>query len=313
MNASLLAALVFLRAAAPVATPMASAQLHVVDVMPAFWAVWDETAGKPIAERVDRFRKDVVDPNETVYGLSEFDHILASDERLARYLQSLEPYAAPMRDVSTRIEQQLPSLAGSVTSALPGLSTDRIVVYLLPSLDHFIGQTHDLPDGRIAVMFGIDKTARLEGADANLGVEVAHELFHIYQFETHPGERSDQQALWQWIWIEGSAAYASLVLTPGSTEAQALSPELAQATAATIGALACGIESKWDSHDGDDLRAYLDAGEHPPNLPPMGGYLIGYLIAQDLAKTYSLAEIGQLAGTQRARLVNASVRRLCSV
>jgi hypothetical protein len=46
------------------------------------------------------------------------------------------------------------------------------------------------------------------------------------------------------------------------------------------------------------MRAYLDAGVHQSNLPAMGGYLIGYLIAKDLAKTYSL--------------VRAGVHRLCA-
>jgi hypothetical protein len=307
-----LTAFVLLGAAAPSAPAPASAPLHVINVMPAFWTVWDETAGKPISARVDRFRKEVVDPNEAVYGFSEFDHILASDERLASYMRWLEPYAAPMRIISTRIDQQLPALANAVASQLQGFSSDQIVVYLLPSLGHFVGQTHDLQDGKIAVMFGIDRTAEVDGADANLGVEVSHELFHIYQYETHPAERTDQMALWQRVWIEGSAAYASQRLTASATKAQALSPELAQANDATIAALACSIESKWDSHDGDDMRAYLDASDHPPNLPPMGGYLIGYLIAQDLAKTHSLAEIGQLAGTQREQLVRAGAQRLCS-
>jgi hypothetical protein len=297
---------------APIGTPSASTPLQVVDVMPAFWAVWDATASKPISIRVDRFRKEVVDPNESVYGFGEFDHVLASDDRLARYLQALEPYAAAMRVITTRIEQQLPALVDSVTRQLPGLTTDRIVIYFLPSLDHFVGQTHDLEGGKIAVMFGIDRTAEIDGADANLGVEVAHELFHIYQYETHPGERSDTRVLWQSVWIEGSAAYASQALTPGSTATQALSSELAGADATTVAALACGIQAKWSSNESADMRAYLDAGVHPPDLPPMGGYLIGYLVAQDFAKTRSLADIGTLGGAERERVVRAGVARLCS-
>jgi hypothetical protein len=305
-------AMSLLGASPPTGTSSTPAPLQVVDVMPAFWTVWNATTGKPISVRVDRFRKEVVDPNESVYGLREFDHLLASDQRLATYLESLEPLADPMRTISTRIDRQLPAIAQSVTNQLPGFSSDRIVIYFLPSLGHFVGQTHNIENDKIAVMFGIDRTAAVYGANANLGVEVAHELFHIYQFETHPGERSDQEALWQAIWVEGSAAYASQALIPGSTASQALNPELAQTDAATIKVLACGIEAKWDSHDGDDMRAYLDAGVHQSNLPAMGGYLIGYLIAKDLAETYSLADIAKLGGIELERLVRAGARGLCA-
>ena len=298
-------------ASTPTAGPDAATPIQVVDIMPAFWAVWDNTAGKPISVRVERFREDVVDPNDGVYGFSEFDYVLASDRRMAAYLQHLEPQTDAMRAIGERIDRQFPSIAASVTEQLPGLTTGRIVVYFMPSLGHFVGQTHDLGPDKVAVMFGIDRTAEVYGAEANLGVEVAHELFHIYQFEMHSSEPEDRAALWQAVWIEGSAAYASQILTPGSVAAQALNPELASANAATIKDLACGIEQKWNSHDDGDMAFYLDAGMKTPGVPAMGGYLVGYLVAKDIAKTHSLADIGKLVDPERERLVRAGVHRLC--
>lgn len=76
-------------------------------------------------------------------------------------------------------------------------------------------------------------------------------------------------------------------------------------------ALACGIRAKWDSHDGDDMENYLNAGQHPPNLPARGGYLIGYLVAQNVAKTRSLSQIGKLDGDELERRMRSGVDALC--
>lgn len=151
-----------------------------------------------------------------------------------------------------------------------------------------------------------------EGVDANVGVDVSHELFHLYQFQTQASLNRSTAKLWQAVWIEGSATYASQVLTPGATEAQALmSPALSNADPGTVSALACAIAAKWDSQEGGDMGMFLDAGKHPPNLPPRGGYLVGYLVASDLGKTYSLAQIGKLTGAELDALIRPRVQALC--
>lgn len=298
-------ALLLLAAAAPVQRP-----LQIDNLMPAFWNVLDTTLGKPTSVRVAAFKEQVILPGLPVYADGEFRRDLSSDDRIAAYLDGLAPIVPQMREVSRRLGQQIPLVAQNVEAALPDLSTDRIVVYILPSFHHFNGQTHDIGE-KIGVLFGVDGIVQYGSQSSDIGVDVSHELFHIYQFEMHPGYRTDQASLWQAVWGEGSAAYASQVLTPNATESAALGNELAVAGTDATKELACGILAKWNSHDGGDMAAYVDAGSHPPSLPARGGYLIGYLVARDLAKTRSLSQIGKLDGDDLERHMRDGVGALC--
>jgi hypothetical protein len=62
---------------------------------------------------------------------------------------------------------------------------------------------------------------------------------------------------------------------------------------------------------GGDMGMFLDAGVHPPNFPSRGGYLIGYLVAKELGKAYSLAQIGKLTGAQAEDSIRIKVDALC--
>lgn len=283
----------------------------MVDLMTPFWTFWDQTQSLPQAERVARFKQEVVLPGLPVYADGQFRRDLSSDANIAKYLDTLQPMIPQMRVVTEHLRDRVPAVAANVIKNLPGMSTDRIQIYFMPSFLHFNGQTHDIGDG-IGVLFGVDGMVKYGSSDENLGVDVAHELFHIYQFEMHPGYHTDEATLWQAVWGEGSAAYASQVLTPGATMTDALDSSLASANAAQIEALACGIKGKWSSRDADDMAAYLDAGSHPPALPPRGGYLIGYLVARDLARTHTVAELGKYDLSTLEPIAQAAVVKLCA-
>ena len=90
-----------------------------------------------------------------------------------------------------------------------------------------------------------------------------------------------------------------------------MSAELSNVDSRTVRALACAISSKWDSRDGGDMGMFLDAGVHPPNFPSRGGYLIGYWVAKELGKAYSLAQIGKLTGAQAEDSIRIKVDALC--
>jgi len=149
-------------------------------------------------------------------------------------------------------------------AALPDFDANRVVIYFMPSFGHFEGQTHDLGT-KIGVLFGVDRMAGEK--NVNPGVIVAHELYHIYQYESHPNFKTSDLVLWEAIWGEGSAAYASQMLTPGASEAQALDEKLAAAPSSVVQQLACGIESHWSQHTDEIFADYFDAGESPPGLP----------------------------------------------
>lgn len=266
----------------------------IVNVMPAFWRAWDSTRSAGAPARAAAFRRLVVAPNRDVYDFGEFRRDLADTASVEGYLRGLQPEIPAMRVVSTKLAAELPSTIDAIVRALPGLSLNGVTFYILPSFNHFNGQIHGLAHGGLGVLFGIDGIVEFDTPAAPLTLDVAHELFHIYQFQTHPGVNFENATLWEATWGEGSAAYASRVLTPGATRAQALmSSDLAILPPSKIALLACGIRDHLDSRSGRLGALYFDLSAHPRGLPARGGYLVGYLIAQDFARQMSIAQMGR--------------------
>ncbi len=284
----------------------------VVNVMPAFWQAWDSTQGQPVQERVAKFKALVIRPNMEVYGFDEFANIVSNDNRLARYLDLLEPHISQMRQISQNLPDQIDDAEASFAKQLPDFDSSRIKVYFMPSFGIFNGQTHDIGQ-KVGVLFGVDEIAA-NGGQENIGVDVAHELFHVYQYEAHPGVRSDQARLWQAVWIEGSAAWASQQLTPGATEAQALGDVFTQTNPDERKQLACDLLDDWDSHNPSIMATYLQAGVGERSLPARGGYLIGYLVAHQLANDnpYSISQIGKLPFDRVEPRMHDDVRKICA-
>jgi len=285
--------------------------LVYVNVMPGFWHAWDSTKGQPASVRVAAFKEAVIYPNLGAFINSEFARNLGSDDEIASYLDSLEPRIGELRALSDRASAELPGDIARIQVELPGLSLGDISVYLMPSFHHFNGQIHDLGKG-IGVFLGVDGLLDFDGPDVNISVTIAHELFHVYQFETHPGYHTGDALLWQAVWGEGSAAYASQYLAARATKEQALGEQLAKLSPAQTKALACYVQSHWNSQRDDDIDSLLDAGAHADGLPPRGGYLIGYLAAADFAKTHTIAQIGSEPLAQVEPSLEASVNRLCA-
>jgi len=296
---------VILSIAALVLAVVQPAQPDIHDLMPAFWQAYDAPSRDG---RVEEIKERIVLPVLQFYADGEFFDNL-SDEGIGAYLDGLKTRASLMRELSERIPAELPAEIANVQAALPDLSLARIHFYVLPSFDHFSGQTHDYRDG-VGVFFGVDDI--IEHGQENFNVVVAHELFHIYQFETHPGYDTDALPLWGLVWAEGSAAYASQHLVRGATMNDALGPDLAGATPATIKALACNIQSNWGSHSERATRDLLDTSAHPPRLPPLGGYLIGYLAARDFAATHTLAQLGSAKTGEAEAALKTTIDHLCS-
>lgn len=282
-----------------------------VNVMPAFWHAWDSTQGQPDSARVAAFKTEVIEPNRAVYDADEFTRDLASDATIAAYLDRLARHEAALRTLSDRASAELPSDLERIQYELPGLNLSDVSVYLLPSFNHFNGQTHDLGKG-VGVLFGIDGLLEFDGPDVNLGVNVAHEFFHIFQYQTHPGFSSDAMNAWQAAWIEGSAAYASQQLASSATRAQALGTSLAATTPSDRKALACFLQAHWNSQEREDIDDLIDLGDHPEGLPSRGGYLIGYAAAQDFSRTHTLEQLGSAPMDQAEAALRSTVDRICS-
>jgi hypothetical protein len=282
-------------------------QVHVVNLMPAFFTAWDRGLGKPLDERVRLFESAVIYPNRGAYDNSEFklDHA-----HLAWYLNEVERWVPRMRRMSGTIATELPAGERALVAAFPDLRP--VTVYFLPSLMHFDGQTRNG-----TLFFGVDGLVAFDGSNVNLSVVVTHELFHIYHYqvnaETYGESGSTHAPVHAQLWTEGLATYVSERLNPTATRAQVLvSEELASLPPAKTSELACSIEPKLDSARDADATPFFDLGVKPAGLPPRGGYLIGLLVAEQLGTTRTLRELALLKGPELHAAIASGVRHLCA-
>ncbi len=284
---------------------------RVVDLMPAFWSAWDATGDDRGAARA-RALEALIAAHPEAYDPAEYAEELHDPGALAGYVDRRERDAAAVRAAGERIVAELPQQIDAVRSRLPDLALAALTVYVVPSFEHYNGRVRPMPDGSLALFLAPDGMVQGEGAHPNVAVTVSHELFHVYQFQTHPGVDPHDIPLWQAVWAEGSAVYASRVIADVSLARAAGMGEDEAADSDARRALACGIRDAAESREEHDFDLYLTGGVHPPGLPDRGGYLVGALIAQDVARAMPLERLGKLTVDKLRPQFFARLARLCA-
>ena len=302
--------MILMAAASLVAVPGVAADrakgVHIVDVMPAFWAV-ESAPPMRLAARDALFRELVLGPYQNIYDLEEF-HRNVSDDGIENYLQKVQPYLPLMRKLHAEVKSEVGPAEAHFLAAFPDFATDVTVAYL-PSFMHFDGQTTELRDGRLAVLFGVDGIARFHGEDADLAVLFSHELFHAYHNQVNPGIFK-QQALYAKLWQEGLATYVSAQLNPGASEAVVmLDARLAAQDPALVPDIARRFLVRFDSVSDDDSAEFFNSG-YQGDLPARSGYLLGYRVCQELGKKYDLKALARLNGDALRVQIRETVVRL---
>lgn len=306
---SVLLALTIVHSAAN-SRPVAKTQL--VNVMPAFWAFQDELGSMKRTENiVRRFRQQIIKPNWRVYSKDEFSKNI-TDEGIATYIKQVQPDLSAMRSLSSRIGPQTNVALERFAQAFPQFG--EVSITYLPSFYRFDGQVTKIK-GEYAVLFGLDGIARYHGVDADLGVLLSHELFHIYHARTSPTLFADEEhmPLYVGVWIEGLATYVSEQLNPQASTLQILLDDkaLLDRGMPMAGAIASMILEHFDSAKPEDTGRFLSFGEKD-NIPGRSGYLIGYLIAKRLGADQTLLDLASLTGERLRVTMHEELRQLAA-
>ena len=129
-----------------------------------------------------------------------------------------------------------------------------------------------------------------------------------------PPYATDEAKLYQVLWLEGLAAYTSKALNPSATDEQVLlSSTVASGVRAQWKWLRTDLLQRLDSSRKEDIDAYLFDADSTGRIPRRGGYYIGMLIAQRLAKQYSFSELCRLQGKQLRSEVERALRSISSL
>ena len=293
-------------------TAPAAPTLDVHDIAGDFLTFWDATQGKPMAERVAIFKRDIASKFPGFYGIDRFGGKATWAFRDGTIETSITDFG-PIHDAYAAkvamIDKDLPRDTTVFMQAFPDFHPDS-PVWILHSLGEMDGGTREI-GGKSVLVFGVDGMVKFH--NANVRDESAffhHELFHVY----HEPRLGPCEETWCSLWREGLAVYVASKLDPQANEDELLltiPDNMAAATRAkllpSLVALKAVLMSK-------DPAAYADlfqfGGPKTSDLPQRRGYYLGFLIAQELGRTYDLHTLANMPAAQAQPLVAKAIDQL---
>jgi hypothetical protein len=290
--------------AAPVDQPPASA-LVVHNIASDFLVFWDSTQGKPTAERVEIFKRDVAPRFPSFYGFTRFGDKATQTFRDGTIAKSIDEFG-PIHDAYAAkvklIDQNLPRNTAVFFKAFPDFKPDG-PVWILHSLGEMDGGTRVI-DGHSVLVFGVDGMVIFQ--NKNVHDESAffhHELFHLYN-EPRLGPCEET---WCSLWREGLAVYVASVLDPQANEDELLLTLPDNMAGATRAKLLPSLLALKDVLMTKDHATYADlfqfGGPQKSDLPQRRGYYLGFLVAQELGRTYDLHTLANMPAAEARPLV----------
>lgn len=276
------------------------------DLMPAFWAVHDRAAGGTVEERGRAIVEGFFTPEIEAYrgaGIGRVDFV--------RWLQVFDPMAAAVRRLSAQFPALWQAHAARFRRALPD-AVDDAPVTILPSFYYFDARVRMWRD-RIVLFVGLDGVVRLHGADADLGILLDHESFHLYHHQVNPTLLLPAgDPLWLGIWKEGLAVHASAVLNPDATRLRVLLGDAALAAIGpeVIARVAAELPPVLGATANATRARYL-AYDYRGDIPARSGYVLGWVIAQRAAaQGRDLAALARLPATEAEALTRREILAL---
>jgi hypothetical protein len=285
-----------------------------VNIMPAWWSFYEQAEGKSLEEQRALFRRHVVSAHPTIFveGVLSRDPTapFELDARLDALMAEMDQLAPTMRQLSQQLEADLPRHRASFERAFDDFSWDG-QVYFMVSMFAFDGAVR-MVDGEPTLMFGIDKVAKIHGAEASLAALFHHELFHIYHLVTRsPFEGSGEHLMYQALWAEGLAVHVAKQLNPAATAQQlVLSDAMIERADVMLPQLAREFRDNIDSQDEIFYRDWFRGAGKREDIPNRVGYYLGLRVAERLAETRSLQELAGLKDPELRKLIAEALLHL---
>lgn len=295
----------------PMRTQMTSV-LEVHNISGDFLTFWDATQGKPIAERVAIFKRDVSSKFPGFYGVDRFGGKATwafRDGTIETSINEFGPTRDAYRAKIAAIDKDLPRNNEVFMRAFPDFHPDS-PVWILHSLGEMDGGTREI-NGKSVLVFGVDGMVKFH--NSNVRDESAffhHELFHIY----HGPRLGPCAETWCSLWREGLAVYVSSKLDPNANEDELLLTLPDNMAAATRAKLLSSLLALRPVLMTKDPATYADlfqfGGRNVSDLPQRRGYYLGFLIAQELGQKYDLHTLANMPAAQAQPLIAKAVDQL---
>ena len=274
-----------------------------------FVAFWDSTTELSTEQRVDVFNSSVAELFPEFYGIDRYEGSITQDELDARIAAQIERFGSIREkfiEKSDRFSADLEHNLATFKETFPDYELP-VEVVLLHSMGQFNGATRTLA-GKDYLLFGPDIMALVHSWDDDAAF-FHHELFHTL----HDQAFAECDEMWCALWTEGLAVHVSSALNPDAGEPALLldfPPGLAEDTRAQLRPALEHLQSVLTSTDEDVYSALYNTRSDDTGLPPRRGYVLGYLVAQEIAQSHSLTELAILSNEDVEPLIPAAIERL---
>lgn len=225
------------------------------------------------------------------------------------YMTKLPSYKDGMLKLFEAGPARIEAAFANFKTVFPDYSPD-ITVYLLPSFFTFNACAWP---GNIA--FGPDMMLALGETEKSFSLTTAHEAFHTYSFSKIPGEAKTMATP---LWLEGSATYASGLLTAGATESEALlDPVMAGRCAdpAFVKDLAARyrplLAKPRDGEEAAAIRAaWFQYYKSTPENPSRAGYCLGLQVFKRLAASHDLSTMMTWPEPEFSKIIDSTLAQI---
>ena len=266
------------------ATPAAAQEdLRLVNLMPTIDSFVAKTQGMTGAERLAAFDREI-------RPLAGGYYAKVGPAKLLNHLAIYPFRRDSVMSVSNRFDAMFADARSGFETSFGPIHADQ-PVFVVHSFGEMDGGTRQLPAG-MTLLFGADVIARVHDAQ-DIRPFFHHELFHLMHL---PRFWSDGcEGNWCMVWGEGLATYVAVQLNPAAAEkAIMLDPAVRGAVDSNRPAAFCAARPAMSGDDDAARGRLLTTNNHLDGYPPRVGYYLGYLVAAEIGKTRSLAELAAM-------------------
>jgi len=287
-----------------------AAPYRILNLVPDFLAYHDQAKDRNEAGRVYRWNtlleaKQPAFFSDALYRRKEG----AERERfkatlIRQFWTEVAPKIETVRALNAVIETRLRDVVARFREVFPDFRADTD--YYITISFSFRGKALTV-GGKEVLAIGLEK---FDADDPQIPITLAHELFHLYHFQTF----STSGALYRTLWAEGMAVAGSEAVVPGHRTSVYLmfpGPKMNRC-AELLPTLARDLRRNLTSTDHTMRRLYLSDDPNAAGLPTESGYYVGYLIVTELAKQQPLARLARLEPTAVLPLLERELTRLAA-
>ncbi len=275
----------------------------VIDLTTAFFRIFALAADA----RAEAFRTTVYAPLRPLF-TNLIGKESVTDREIGQMLQRSEPLVSAMRTVVQRAPEQFARSRSTFLQTFGDFDRGAKMV-LAPSFFCVDGAARVI-NGMPAFVLGVDRIA--ERPQNATDVLYLHELFHVHHYHAAPDAIGE--TVWQRLWDEGLATYASMELANEESLSAALAdPTLEREALPVRRSIADSLRTCFDDASPECTRRFFTGGPGAgAPFPPRSGYYLGTLAVREIAAGRRLPDLARMRGADVRRALLATLSSLAA-